>query len=113
MPRRARCSLEILGTLRESGDAEPVQVAVRDLSAAGLGLECPRQVEPGQILQLHLHLPRSGVRSGLDLLASVIWCLPSGGGYRIGVRLESIEVQDLLALRARLARAMAAARASG
>jgi len=43
----------------------------------------------------------------------VIWCLPSGGGYRIGVRLESIEVQDLLALRARLARAMAAARASG
>ena len=73
LPRR-RCrasSCRVLGGL-------PLQVTVRDITSAGIGLVCHGPVQPGEVLALHLS--GRGVRLAVALRVRVVHAseLPDG-----------------------------------
>ncbi|MDB5333860.1 MAG: hypothetical protein JWP03_5011 [Phycisphaerales bacterium] len=77
---RARVFLYDKGVLGES-----MSVWTRDLSRVGIGLMCPRQMEPGT--RLVLPLPRPGHTRPLVLLCTVTQCSQIAAGmYAVGTQ---------------------------
>lgn len=77
----------IATAFRLGGDrfGEMHELSMLDYSHEGLGCGCAEPIEPGTVISLGFQAPGYTAKRG-----TVVQCVPTGNGYRLGIRFESM-----------------------
>jgi len=93
-------------TIYEEIDKEPVKLASPlqfmsvDLSAAGIGIVCENEIEPGKILGIRMLLDRIPY----DIKCRVVYCIPFDGKFRAGLKIAEKDKRFMRHLKIYVAR---------
>lgn len=96
----------ICNTEYEDIDKEPVylrsplEFMTADISVAGIGIVCDRELEPGKILGIRITLDRMPY----DIKCKVIYCIPLDGKYRAGLKIAVMDKRFMRHLKIYVAR---------
>ncbi|MBK7976201.1 MAG: PilZ domain-containing protein [Deltaproteobacteria bacterium] len=63
-------------------DPTPAHLRLRDLGYGGLAFHSRRQLVPGVVISIHIHLAHAPV----EIAAQVVWCSATGDGFDVGAQ---------------------------
>lgn len=93
-------------TIYEDINKEPVKLASPlsfmsvDISAAGIGIVCENEIEPGKILGIRIILDRIPY----DIKCRVVYCIPLDGKFRAGLKIAEKDKRFMRHLKIYIAR---------
>mgnify|MGYP000930287127 CR=1 FL=1 len=93
-------------TIYEDINKEPVKLASPlsfmsvDISAAGIGIVCENEIEPGKILGIRIILDRIPY----DIKCRVVYCIPLDGKFRAGLKIAEKDKRFMRHLKIYVAR---------
>ncbi|MCU7811135.1 MAG: PilZ domain-containing protein [Candidatus Thiodiazotropha sp. (ex Notomyrtea botanica)] len=89
-----RMGIECLAQFRIQGAADVAEGKVKNLSAAGLLLIAPQEINPGTQLAIHI-VPEQAITPPLSATVNVVRSSPAdAGNYEIACAIERILTQD-------------------
>jgi hypothetical protein len=80
--------------------SRPLEFITVDISAAGIGIVCEHEIEPGKILGIRISLDRMPY----DIKCRVIYCIPLEGKYRAGLKIAAMDKRFMRHLKIFVAR---------